>query len=247
MKRKTMLLPVSIMFAIFCGCSVSNSAEEQKWAIHDMNRPVSKVVNPLPVPSDAIVLFDGKDLSKWVSDKDGSSPKWKIENGYAEAVKKAGGIRTKQAFGDCQLHIEWATPKEVVGPSQGRGNSGVFLMGLYELQVLDCYNNRTYADGMAGSIYGQNPPLVNVCLPPGQWQSYDIIFHHPIFKDGKLAKPATITVLQNGVLVQDNFAIKGPTAHIKETPYAPHADKLPIMLQEHGNPIRYRNIWIREL
>lgn len=165
-----------------------------------------------------------------------------------EVVKKTGSIRTKQNFGDCQLHIEWAAPLPVVGKGQGRGNSGVFLMDTYELQVLDSYNNRTYADGMAASVYGQFPPLVNACRPPGEWQAFDIIFYRPHFdKNGNLIHPVRMTVLHNGVLVQDNVELLGPTAWKKRVPYKPHPEKMPLSLQDHGNPVRYRNIWIREL
>jgi len=254
MKVKLLLLSAYIMLlANATGCEILNlgKTKHYQWAVHDMTRPLPPVVTPgekvCQPPSDAIVLFDGTDLSNWVSAKDGSPAKWKVENGYMEVVKETGDIRTKQAFGNCQLHIEWSIPTEVIGNSQDRGNSGVYLMSTYEIQVLDSYNNRTYADGQAGAIYGQNPPLVNVCRPPGQWQSYDIIFHRPIFKKSKLVKPATITVLQNGVLVQDSFKIEGATVWKKRAKYHPHPDKLPVLLQDHGYPVRYRNIWIREL
>lgn len=222
----------------------------QKWKVHDMERPVPPVVTPgatnAQPPSDAIVLFDGKDISKWVDGK-GKLAGWKVENGYME-VNGTGSIKTKQSFGSCQLHIEWATPAVVKGDSQGRGNSGVFFMSQYETQVLDSYNNRTYADGQAASAYGQNPPLVNACRKPGEWQTYDIIFHRPIFKDGKCIKPATVTTFHNGVLVQDHFELWGPSAHKRVAKYGkPHPDKLPISLQDHNNPVRFRNIWIREL
>ena len=252
MNVKLLLSGIFVMlFAAVTGCSTINFAKNQHpWKVHDMNRPLPKVVasdeQPGQPPSDAVILFDGKDLSNWVSEKDGSDAKWKVENGYMEVVKKTGNIRTKQAFGNCQLHVEWASPAKVSGSSQDRGNSGVFLMSNYEVQVLDSYNNRTYADGQAGAVYGQKPPLVNVCRPPGQWQSYDIIFHRPIFKKDKVVKPATITVLQNGVLVQDHFEIEGTTWK-KRAKYYPHTDKMPLMLQDHSHPVRYRNIWIREL
>ncbi|MDD5327634.1 MAG: DUF1080 domain-containing protein [Phycisphaerae bacterium] len=233
----------ALLLIAITGCS--------PWKVHDTSRPLPAVITPAEQPgrppSDAVILFDGKDLSNWVSEKDGGPAKWKVENGFLEAVKKTGNIRTKQAFGDCQLHIEWASPAEVNGASQDRGNSGVFLMSKYEVQVLDSYDNITYADGQAGAVYGQNPPLVNASRPPGQWQSYDIIFHRPVFKLGLVVKPATITVLQNGVLVQDNFEIKGATVWKKRAKYSPHADKMPLMLQDHDQPVRYRNIWLREL
>lgn len=228
----------------------------EKWGIHDMERPLPPVVRPgpagapLPVPSDAVVLFDGKDLSQW-EDSKGGLAKWKIEDGTMEVVAKTGSIRTKKGFGDCQLHIEWATPAVVSGEGQGRGNSGVFLMDLYEVQVLDSYNNRTYADGTAAAIYGQYPPLVNASRKPGEWQVYDIIFHRPRFDaEGKVIQPAQMTVLHNGILVHDNVVLTGPTdlsGLPVRPPYKAHADKLPISLQDHGNPVRYRNIWLREL
>ncbi len=228
-------------------------ADLQKWAIHDETRPLPPVVDPgpagppAPVPADAIALFSGKDLAAWTNGK-GEPAKWKVENGYMEAVKGTGSIQTRQGFGDCQLHVEFATPSVVDGTSQGRGNSGVFLMNMYEVQVLDGYDNKTYADGMAGSIYGQYPPLVNACRKPGEWQTYDIVFRAPRFdKDGKLLSPARLTVFHNGILVQENEELTGPTAHKARPPYAAHADKLPISLQDHGNPTRFRNIWIRPL
>ena len=224
----------------------------EKWQIHDLNRPLPPVVDPgpagppVPAPSDAFVLFDGRDLSQWQV-ADGGPAKWKVEGGYVEVMAKTGSVRTKMGFGDCQFHIEWAAPAIVSGEGQERGNSGVFLMDTYEVQVLDCYNNKTYADGMAASVYGQYPPLVNVCRKPGEWQTYDIIFHRPHFDSGgQVASPARMTILHNGVLVQDNVELSGPTAHKARPPYKAHPDKLPISLQDHGNPVRYRNIWIRE-
>ncbi len=250
MKVMAILFGICAVLIFAGGCNVAEQKQHQ-WAVHDANRPQPEIVMPGDVttapPSDAIVLFDGTDLSQWVSVKSGGPARWKVENGYTEVVKKTGDIRTKQSFGDCQLHIEWATPKKVKGSGQSRGNSGVFLMEKYEVQILDSYENKTYADGQAAAIYGQSPPLVNACRGPGQWQSYDIIFHRPIFKGKKVVKPATITVLQNGVLVQDNWVIEGTTFHKKRAEYEPHADKLPIKLQEHGNPMRFRNIWIRPL
>lgn len=229
---------------------------DTKWKIHDPNRPLPPVVDsgtastqdsPGRPPSDAVVLFDGKDLSKWAH-KDGSAVKWKVENGYAEVVAKTGYIYTREGFGDCQLHVEFSEPVPPKGESQERGNSGVFLMGLYEIQVLDSYENKTYADGQASAVYGQYPPLVNASRPPGQWQSYDIVFHGPRFDaSGKLTRPARVTVLHNGVLVQDNVELSGPTAHGARPPYKAHAEKLPLALQDHGDPVRYRNVWIREL
>lgn len=206
--------------------------------------PEPKVVTPgegTAPPSDAIVLFDGTNLDAW---KGGD--KWKIADGIATVG--GGSIETKQKFGDMQLHIEWASPAVVKGNGQGRGNSGVYIMGKYEVQILDSYENKTYFDGQAGSIYKQHPPLVNATRKPGEWQAYDIIFHAPKFADdGKVAKPATITVLHNGVLVQDHFELEGGTSYIEAPKYTKHPEKLPISLQDHGNPTRFRNIWVREL
>ena len=191
-------------------------------------------------PSDAIVLFNGKDLSEWEGGE-----KWIVQDGYA--IDNGTSIKTKRTFGDCQLHLEWATPAEVSGTGQGRGNSGVFLMNTYEIQILDSFENETYFDGQAGSIYKQHPPLVNACRKPGQWQTYDIIFTAPRFKDDKLEKPAYITLLHNGVLVQNHFELIGDTPFNRAPEYKPHADRLPISIQWHRNPVRFRNIWIREI
>ncbi len=227
------------------------------WDVHDMNRPRPPVIDPgthqglqespAPAPSDAIVLFDGSDLSAWQSDVGGPAP-WKVENGYMEVVPGAKGIRTVQGFGDVQLHVEFATPSVVEGTSQGRGNSGVFLMREYEVQVLDSYDNDTYPDGQAASIYGQYPPLVNASRAPGVWQTYDIVFTRPRFNDdGSLQSPARVTVLHNGVLVQNNVTLTGPTENKARPPYSVHSDREPISLQDHDNPMRFRNIWVREL
>ena len=224
-----------------------------QWPQHSMDRPRPPVVQPAPQagqappPSDAIVLFDGKDLAQWQAE-DGSAAKWVVKDGFVEVKPGTGMLVSRRGFGDAQLHIEWATPTPPKGEGQERGNSGIFLMGIYELQVLDSYQNDTYADGQAGAIYGQSPPLVNATRPPGQWQSYDVVFHRPHFKaDSSVERPARMTVFLNGVLIQDNFELSGPTAHQRRPPYSAHADKLPLKLQDHGNPVRYRNIWIREL
>jgi hypothetical protein len=244
------------LLAVTIGCG-----PHYEWDVHDMDRPQPAVIEPGEpgtqtasgrAPSDAIVLFDGTDLSKWQKGG-GEEPKWKVENGYMEIAKRTGSIQTKQKFGSCQLHLEWATPTKITNKegkllkSQGRGNSGVYLMSKYEIQVLDSYDNITYPDGQAASVYGQNPPMVNACRPPGQWQTYDIIFRRPIFKGKKVVRPASVTVLHNGILVQENFAFEGISTHKKRAVYKPHEDKLPLHLQDHGNPVRFRNIWIREL
>jgi hypothetical protein len=213
--------------------------------------PAAPVVTPgktaHDAPSDAIVLFDGKDFSNWVGDK-GQPIGWTLENGAMVVKGGSGGIRSKRGFGDCQMHIEFRTPAKVEGDGQGRGNSGIFIMGTYELQVLDNYANKTYVNGQAGSMYKQLPPLVNACRPPGEWQTYDIIFTAPRFyPDGRLQSQARITVLHNGVLVQNNMSIWGSTEYIGSPVYKKHSDKEPISLQDHGNPTAFRNIWVREL
>lgn len=223
-----------------------------RWPIHSMDRPQPPVVAPAPTarpdapPADAVVLFDGTDLSQWRAD---SGPaRWKVDSGYVEIVGGAGSIHTARGFGDCQLHVEWMTPTPPHGEGQERGNSGVYLMSRYEVQVLDSYDNATYPDGQAAAVYGQYPPLVNASRPPGVWQNYDIVFHRPRFDSrGKLLRPARLTVLHNGILVQDNVELSGPTAHQRRPPYTAHPDLLPLLLQDHGNPVRYRNIWVRPL
>jgi len=228
-----------------------------KWHVHDGERPQPTVVTPGEpstqdkvgtAPSDATVLFDGTDLSKWKMDKDGSDAVWKVEDGHIEVVPKSGYMATRDEFGpDFQLHVEFATPNPPSGNSQGRGNSGVFLFGRYEIQVLDSYENPTYADGGATAIYGYMPPQVNASLPPGKWQTYDIICEGPRFVDGKLTKPLVVTVLHNGVVTQNHTALIGETPHKQVGTYHAHPEKGPIKLQDHGNPMRFRNIWIREL
>ncbi|MEM7385751.1 MAG: DUF1080 domain-containing protein [Verrucomicrobiota bacterium] len=227
------------------------------WSVHDRNRPQPKRVvpgtfstprTPGKPPSDAIVLFDGKDLSKWVSTKrKGGKNPWLLVDGAMQCKPGTGGLRSKEEFGDCQLHIEWAAPKKVKGDSQGRGNSGVFLMGKVEVQVLDNFENPTYADGFAGSVYGINPPLANALHPPGQFQSYDMIFRRPIFKDGKEIDPGYVTVFCNGVLVQDHTVLEGPGGHKGRSKPRAFPEKGPIELQDHGNTTAFRNIWIRPL
>jgi hypothetical protein len=230
-----------------------------RWMVHDENRPAPPVVTPgvcgaqdivAPPPADAVVLFDGKDLSKW-SDTKGEPSKWVIRDGVMESVKGAGYVRTKQEFGSVQLHVEFATPSTVIGSSQGRGNSGVFLQGKYEVQVLDSYENKTYPDGQCGALYGRAVPLVNASCKPGQWQTYDIIYHRPVFDAaGKVTRKAVFTVIHNGILIQDHVALDGGTDWVGPhtiTEYSPHADKGPLMFQDHNNPVRFRNVWVREL
>ena len=220
-----------------------------KWHVHDGERPRPLVMKPgpfvsLPRPADAKVLFGGANLDAWTGKDDKAS--WSIDGGEL-VVNKTGDIRTREEFGDIHLHLEWCAPKKAEGSGQGRGNSGVFLMGRYEVQVLDSFENATYADGQAAAIYGQYPPLFNVCRAPGEWQTYDIIFRAPVFKDEKLVTPAVITVIHNGIVVHNNRAILGPTSHKSLPSYKPHGEKGPIRLQDHGNPVRYRNIWVRPL
>ena len=224
-----------------------------KWHVHDPARPRPRVVTPGTAstpeqpgrpPSDAIVLFDGKDLSQWTSG--GGPAKWKVENGCAE-VNGTGDVETKEAFGDVQLHLEWAEPTPAQGDSQGRGNSGVFFMSRYEVQILDCFENLTYPDGQTAALYGQFPPLVNACRKPGEWQSYDIVFEAPRFDGDKLVKPARATVFHNGICVHVAKELLGATQHRAVATYEKHEPKLPLKLQDHGNPVRFRNVWIRPL
>lgn len=214
-----------------------------------MPRPieVGPAIPRQPPPSDAIVLFGGRDLLEWRS-TDGGAALWQIGKGYMEIVPGTGAIHTERAFGDVQLHVEWSAPFPPEGKDQDRGNSGVFLMGRYEIQVLDSYANVTYPDGQAAAVYGQYPPLVDPTRPAGEWQTYDIVFRRPRFGDaGELLMPATITLFYNGVLVQDHVTLTGPTGHRQRPPYAAHPDRLPISLQDHAHPVRYRNIWVRDL
>lgn len=213
-------------------------------------RVITPGETPAQAPSDAIVLFDGTNLeNEWTNGK-GEKPEWIVADGCVTVKKGTGTIKTKRVFEDYQLHIEWRTPAEVVGESQGRGNSGVFMQGIYEVQVLDNFNNRTYRNGQAGSIYKQHPPLVNACKAPGVWQTYDIIYTAPRFNDDGITyfTPPTITVLHNGVLVQNNVKMRGPTEYIGIPEYTvkKHGPGS-IVLQDHGNPVSFRNIWIREL
>jgi len=224
-------------------CQTYKPADTEVW------EPVPPVVDPgtsSNAPSDAIVLFDGSNFNEW-EHLNGNPVKWNLEDGAMTVVRRTGGIRTKKKFGSIQLHIEWRTPSEVTGEGQGRGNSGVFLQEIYEIQVLDSYQNSTYVNGQAGSVYKQSIPLVNASRPPGVWQTYDIIYHTPVFKnDGSFEVPPTVTVLHNGVLIQDHFKLLGTTENVGHPKVIPHQNGS-IMLQDHSDPVSYRNIWIREL
>ena len=261
-----MNMKTTLGIALLCiGSASALSAQEKKQypqpepmthAMSEFWEPQPRIVTPgdedipfLAPPSDAIVLLGAGDQTadRWQSRGSDAPVSWKVENGVMTVVPRSGDIRTKQEFGDCQLHLEWSAPTEIVGESQGRGNSGVFLQGLYEIQILDNYDNETYANGQAGSVYKQTPPLVNACRKPGRWNSYDIIYTAPRFKeDGSLQSHGRVTVLHNGVLVQNNTLILGTTEFIGFPRTIAHG-KGPIFLQDHHNPIRFRNIWIREL
>ena len=231
-----------------------------KWHVHDGKRPQPPVVtpgtpstpeSPGKAPSDAVVLFDGHDVSAWQTG-DGSPSGWKVEAGAmivpAKGAKGGGPAFTKQKFGDCQIHLEFATPTPATGNGQGRGNSGLIVMGRYEIQILDCFNNVTYPDGTSTAVYGQTPPLVNASKPPGEWQTYDVAFTAPRFKDdGSVESPAYITVFHNGVLTQNHTASLGSVVYRAVAQYEKHGDKEPIMLQDHSNPVKFRNIWVREI
>lgn len=227
----------------------SHGKDSKRWVIHDRSRPKPEAITPATAstqdqvgkaPSDAVVLFDGSDLSHWTNDT------WKVEDSVMVVGK--GMSQSKDEFGDCQLHVEWMAPNPPHGQDQDRGNSGVFLMGQFEVQVLDSYQADTYPDGQAAAVYGQYPPEVNASRPPGQWQTYDIVFHRARFaEDGKLEKKATITVIHNGVLVQDHVEIQGPTGHHMIGDYKKGPEKAPIAIQDHNHPVKYRNIWVRPL
>jgi len=231
--RALSVLGLGILSVAFIGFAAEKNEESEP-----------QIIDPGPPPSDAIVLFDGKDLSKW-QDANGGEAKWKLPGDGTMEVNSTGSIMTKEEFGDVQLHVEWATPKEVKGEGQGRGNSGVYLQGRYEIQVLDSYNNKTYFNGQAGAFYEHNAPLVNASRKPGEWQTYDIIFHPPkTGADGK-AVPGSFTVLHNGVLIQDHIPVNGDATRAAN--FQGTTPKGPLVLQDHGNPVRYRNIWIRRL
>jgi len=253
------LAPLAFLGTVLLAGSWAARAQthvDPNYPIHDRSRPQPAAIDPGTAstqaaagraPSDAVVLFDGRNLSRW-QHQDGGAPKWKLGDGFFEVVPGSGYLYTRDAFGDCQLHVEFSEPDPPRGEDQNRGNSGVFLHGLYEVQVLDSYRSQTYPDGQAAAVYGQFPPLVNAARAPGVWQSYDIIFHGPRFDAaGHLTRPARMTVLHNGVLVQDDAELSGPTAHHQRPPYAAQPEKLPLALQDHGDPVRYRNIWLRAL
>jgi hypothetical protein len=240
------------------GSPVGSPLPGQKWLVHDRNRPqVRKVTPGLPIaegrpPSDAIVLFDGKDLSRWGAIERGGQirePKWKVENGYVELVPREGSLITREAFGDCQLHLEWMTPTgtDPARKGQMRGNSGVVMMKRYEIQILSSFDNATYADGSAGALYGLYPPRVNPCRPEGEWNSYDIVFMAPRFENQSLATPASVTLFFNNLIVHDHVQLLGTTSVEPIAKYQPHPMEEPFMLQGHAGPVRFRNIWIRRL
>ncbi len=248
------LLSLTLIFIL----SASDLLHAQDWERQKQDPKATELWEPVPpkvtpgqgstAPSDAIVLFDGSDFSAWEA-SNGETIGWELDQKEGSmTVAGKGGITTKQKFGSVQLHLEFRTPEKLEGEGQGRGNSGVFFMGRYEIQVLDSYSSQTYANGQAGSIYKQYPPLVNATRPPGEWQSYDIIFTAPVFGEGgRMVRPAMVTAFHNGVLIQNNVALLGPSEYKGQAIYKPHADRLPLSLQEHGNPVSYRNIWIREL
>ena len=226
-----------------------------QFKVHDSRRPQPRIVRPATAstpeqpgdpPSDAVILFNGSDLSAW-SGKDGGDAAWRVADGYFEVVAGTGDIKTREGLPDCQLHLEWAAPAEVRGDSQGRGNSGVFLHDRYEIQVLDCYDNPTYADWTTGAIYGQYPPLVNACRAPGEWQTYDIIWEGPRFEGDRLTRPACVTVILNGVVLHHRTELLGGTQHRTAPSYEAHPPTGALRLQDHGDPVRFRNIWYRPL
>lgn len=230
--------------------SISMKAQRPDHEVTDVWEPVPPVVTPgigTAPPSDAIILFDGSSLNNWVG-RDGNPPQWELKDGVMTVKPGTGDISTRQGFGDVQLHIEWRTPSVIKGEGQGRGNSGVFFMNRYEVQVLDSYNNPTYPNGQAASVYKQHIPLVNACRAPGEWQTYDIIFMAPRFNDqGRVTHPATLTVFHNGVLVQNNVEVWGETKFVGLPIYTKHGMREPIRLQDHNDLVSFRNIWLREL
>ncbi|NOT75532.1 MAG: DUF1080 domain-containing protein [Cyclobacteriaceae bacterium] len=247
MRNKIVLGLCLISAGVFAQGTPRESMDPKVSEVWDLKpKKITAGVNPGEAPSDAIIIFDGKDLSKW-STLAGGDAKWEVKDGALTVAKGTGDIKTKQTFGDIQLHIEWRSPAEVVSEGQGRGNSGIFLQERYELQVLDSYESVTYSNGQASSIYKQSIPLVNACRKPGEWQTYDVIYIAPRFSDnGRVITPATITVIHNGVVTQNNTQIYGSTEYKGLPVYQSHG-KASIKLQDHGNPVSFRNIWIREL
>lgn len=254
-------VPLSLLVTVFACAPVLAQQnpnpvpkDPSEWKQHSLTRPQPPVVTPgamgsMMPPSDAVVLFDGKSLDGWrMVDTLLKPAGWKVVDGVMEVMPGTGSIRTRREFGDVQLHIEWMSPTPPQGDGQNRGNSGVFLMSRYEVQVLDSYHNTTYPDGQAGSIYGQFPPKVNATRPPGEWQAYDIVFHRPHFDaEGRLTVPARLTIFLNGVLIQEDQMVLGPTSNSIRSAYLAHPGALPIQLQDHGQKVRFRNIWVREL
>lgn len=242
-----------ILLMLFTVTTIS-CAQEQEMRPEETEvwEPVPPKVDPgglhqATPPSDAVVLFDGNNFDHWET-ADGNQPEWNLEEDHMTVVGGSGGIQTKEGFGSVQLHIEWRSPKEIEGEGQGRGNSGVFLQNRYEVQVLDSYENETYVNGMAGSIYKQHIPMANAAREPGEWQSYDIVYIAPVFDDnGNVESPARITLFWNGILVHHDVELEGGTVYIGEPSYEAHQDKAPLSLQDHGNPVSFRNIWVREL
>ncbi|MCW1736190.1 3-keto-disaccharide hydrolase [Anaerorudis cellulosivorans] len=251
--KKISIIPILLLLPAYIVVAQTKGAMEMKpemTEIWDPEVPIVKSGKTLSEPpTDAIILFDGSDLSKEWTNSKGEKPTWKVENGCLTVLKGAGDIKTKRVFEDCQLHIEWRSPEKVEGEGQGRGNSGILLQERYEIQVLDSYNNRTYRNGQAASIYKQYAPLVNVCKAPGEWQTYDIIYTAPRFKDdGTFFTPPMITVIHNGVVVQNHVKLRGPTLYIGIPEYAVKKHgAAALVLQDHGNPVSFRNIWIRKL
>jgi len=261
--NKKFFRPKAVLFALACMTFVSVNAQEKEYPQQEKMKPgmseywtpQPKIVTPGDIktntaPSDAIILFDGKNLDAWESSRGGGPAQWIVENDVFTVNKKSGDIQTKQKFDNFQLHIEWCVPENITGTSQVRGNSGVFLQGMYEIQVLDCYNNETYVNGQTGSVYKQTPPLANAMRKPGEWNVYDIIYSAPIFKeDGTYRVPPTVTVIHNGIVLQNHTIVLGTTEYIGFPQIKPHGAG-PIILQSHGDPsepISFRNIWIREL
>jgi hypothetical protein len=241
-----------LLLVTFPAMSVAQ-ADLGPWPQHSRERPAPRVVAPgaaalpLSAPADAVVLFDGTSLARWMG-ADSAPARWRLVDGAFEVAPGTGTLISREVFGDAQIHVEWMSPAPARGTDQDRGNSGVFLMQRYEVQVLDSYNSATYPDGQAGALYGQYPPLVNASRPPGEWQSFDIVFRRPRFDAaGRVTSPACFTIFHNGVLIHDNAELVGPTSHTQRAPYEAHEDRLPISLQDHGHTVRFRNIWVRRL